>query len=52
MDFKFLENLIILNSDKSIQDKIFEKSSRLKSFHLKTNSIISRFLKKNDKSKV
>ena len=49
MDFKFLENLIILNNDKSIHDKLFEKSSRLKNFHNKTNTIISRFLKKNEK---
>lgn len=52
MDFKFLENIIILNADKNINEKLYEKSSKLRSFQAKTNNIIERFLKKGDKSKL
>jgi hypothetical protein len=51
MDFKFLENILILNADKNLNEKLYEKSSRLKNYQTKTNNIISRFLKKNDKFK-
>lgn len=51
MDFKFLENILILNADKNLNEKLYEKSTRLKNYQIKTNNIISRFLKKNDKFK-
>ena len=47
MDFKYYENIIKINSDKSLQEKLSERSVRLKKFQIRSN-ILLRLLKKND----